>query len=44
YCDEVRIEYAIRAKMRASLCAQIEAVKEADWQPLQDRTDNIVSG
>jgi hypothetical protein len=44
YCDEAVIEYAIRAKMSASLRAQIEAVKEADWQPQLNRAGEAVSG
>lgn len=41
YCDEEGIEYAIRAKMSPSLRAQIESIKEADWQPLLNRTGPI---
>ncbi len=34
YCEEQEIDYAIRAKMSASIKAQIEALEEKDWQPL----------
>jgi len=44
YCDNEGIKYAIRAKMSASLRAQIETVKEADWHPLLDKTGNVISG
>jgi hypothetical protein len=44
YCDEEGIEYAIRAKMSASLRAQVESIKAVDWQPLLDKAGNVVSG
>ena len=44
YCDENGIEYAIRAKSSAALREQIEAVKDSDWQPLEDKKGNAVIG
>ena len=37
YCDQQGIEYAIRAKMSASIKEQIEAFEESDWNPLLNR-------
>ena len=37
YCDQQGIEYAIRAKMSASIKEQIEAFEESDWSPLLNR-------
>lgn len=44
YCDRKHIRYAIRAKMCASLKAQIEALPESDWQPLLDKQGKPVTG
>lgn len=37
YCDDNQIDYAIRAKMSASIKAQIESLTEADWTPLLNK-------
>ncbi len=34
YCEEQKIQYAIRAKMSAGIRAHIETLKEEDWSPL----------
>jgi len=44
YCDEHDIEYAIRAKTSATMRAQINTIKKADWQPLLDRQGKLVEG
>jgi len=37
YCDQQGIEYAIRAKMSATIKEQIKAFEESDWSPLLNR-------
>jgi len=44
YCDEHSIDYAIRAKTSAAMRAQINAIKDTDWQPLLDRQGKAVKG
>jgi len=44
YCDELGIQYAIRAKSSAAMRAQIAVLKESDWQPLRDKEGWAVSG
>ena len=44
YCDEQRIDYAIRAKSSAAMRAQISAVRESDWRSLLDKKGNAISG
>ena len=40
----VGIAYAIRAKLSATMRAQIEAISETDWQPLYDKQGKRVCG
>ena len=44
YCDSNDIEYAIRAKSSADLRAQIDAIKEDDWQPLIGKNGEPIEG
>ena len=44
YCDNQGIDYAIRAKTSAAMCAQIEAAKDLDWRPLLDQQGTPISG
>ncbi|WP_294059504.1 transposase, partial [Thiolapillus sp.] len=44
YCDKEGIAYAIRAKLSATMRAQIEAISETDWQPLYDKQGKRVCG
>jgi hypothetical protein len=44
FCDEQRVEYAIRAKTSATMRAQIEAASGSDWQPLIDKKGMAISG
>ncbi len=44
YCDTEGIEYAIRAKTSAAMCAQIAMVSASDWIPFLDKKGKAVSG
>jgi len=44
YCDNEGIQYAIRAKTSAAVKEQIEALTEADWQPLLNKQGEVISG
>jgi len=37
YCDEKKIQYAIRAKSCAAIKEQIAVLTEADWQPMMNQ-------
>lgn len=43
HCDENDIAYAIRARTSANLRAQIEAISDADWQPLTDKQGEAIN-
>lgn len=43
YCDEHQIDDAIRAKMSASVKAQIEVLSESDWFPLLNKQGEPIS-
>jgi len=43
YCDEDKIQYAIRAVMSTAIKEQIEASKESDWQPMLDKEGKDVT-
>ncbi|WP_456406828.1 IS1380 family transposase [Thiolapillus sp.] len=43
YCDQNNIQYAIRARMSATIKAQIEAMEESDWKPLLNRDGEEIS-
>jgi len=42
YCDDKAIDYAIRAKMSASIKEQLSELTDARWQPLIDKQGNII--
>lgn len=42
YCDDHQIDYAIRAKMSASVKAQIEVLSESDWSPLLNKQGELI--
>jgi len=44
YCDEQQIDYAIRAKMSATIKEQIDELKPADWSPLIDKEGEPING
>ena len=44
HCDSKNIRYAIRAKTSATIKEQIDALTEADWQPLLDKQGEPITG
>ena len=44
YCDRKSIRYAIRAKTSATIKEQIDALTEADWQPLLNQQGEPITG
>ena len=44
YCDSKNIRYAIRAKTSATIKEQIDALTEADWQPLLNDKGEPITG
>ena len=44
YCNEHEINYAIRAKTSATVKEQIDALTDADWQPLLNKKGEPISG
>lgn len=44
HCDKNNIQYAIRAKMYASLRKFLESLPDDKWQPFLDKKGNIVEG
>jgi hypothetical protein len=44
HCDKKNIQYAIRAKMVASLRQFLESLPDDQWQPFLDKKGNIVEG
>ena len=44
YCDTKNIRYAIRAKTSATIKEQMNALTEADWQPLLNKQGNPITG
>lgn len=44
YCDTRQIKYAIRAKTSTAIKDQLEALSEADWQPLHNKKGQAITG
>ena len=44
HCDNRNIKYAIRAKTSAAIKEQINALTEADWQPLLNKKGDSITG